>query len=103
VSQAAGATTLVTSANTSTTSGTIHIASGTSTDVRLEITGGTVENTSTTTGSVIRNNSAGAVRITGGTVSKAGDADYAVYNNSGGAVTIGAGAAIAGNNYGVTP
>jgi len=49
VSQASGATTLITSANTNTALGTIYIvSSGTATATRLEITGGTVENTATT-------------------------------------------------------
>jgi hypothetical protein len=99
VSQAVGATTKVTSANTSSSSGTIYIAnSGTATAVRLEITGGTVENTSTTTGNAIRNDSTGSVNITGGTVSKAGNGNYALYRDTGsGSITIGSGATITGN------
>jgi len=90
VSQAAGAATRVTSANTDTSKGTIFIAnSGTDTAVRLEITGGTVENTSTTTGNAIRNDSTGSVSITGGTVSAT--SGTAVYNNSSGVVTISGG------------
>jgi len=42
----------------------------------------------------------GAVSISGGTVSKAGDGDYAVYKGGDGEVNIGAGATIVGNNYG---
>jgi len=108
VSQAAGATTLVTSANTDAAQGTIYLRdSGSGTAARLEITGGTVENTSATTGNAIRNDSTGAVTISGGTVSKAGsgtNANYAIYNNSTGTVTITAPpAVITGNNYGVTP
>jgi hypothetical protein len=88
---------VVTSANTSSTAGTITIAnSGTATDVRLEVTGGTVENTSTTTGNAIRNNSTGAVSITGGTVTKAGTGGYAISNNGDGVITVGPGATVTG-------
>jgi hypothetical protein len=87
----------VTSANTGTTSGTIVIGEGSATTTRLEITGGTVENTSATTGNAIYNDYPGAVIISGGTVSKAGDGNYAVYNNGTGTVTIGDGATIVGN------
>ena len=46
VSQAAGATTKITSANTYTSQGTIYLSDNTTTaGVRLEITGGKVENT----------------------------------------------------------
>jgi len=79
----------VTSAYSSTTTGTIYITnSGTATDERLVITGGTVENTSTTTGNAINNASTGAVTISGGTVSKAGTSGNAINNNSTGVVTI---------------
>jgi hypothetical protein len=98
---AVSGTALVTSANTNTAQGTIYLASsGTAIDVRLEITGGTVQNTSTTNGNAIRNNSTGAVSITGGTVSKAGEGNYAVYKGGTGTVTI-TGATIVGNNYGM--
>jgi endo-1,4-beta-xylanase len=91
----------VTSANTSSTVGTIYLRNAeTATAVRLEITGGTVENTSTGTGNAVYNDSTGAVSITGGTVSKAGSGGYAVYNGGTGAVTIGSGATIEGNRYG---
>jgi len=84
-----GTSTKVSSANTSATQGTIFLANnGTATAVRLEITGGTVENTSTTNGNAIRNDSTGAVTISGGTVSKAGTNGYAVNNTSTGVVTI---------------
>jgi hypothetical protein len=101
---AVSGTATITSANTSTTSGTISISStSTGATSGLEMTGGTVTNTSETTGNAIFNNSATAtVKITGGKVSKAGDGNYAIYNNSTGVVTI-TGATIEGNNYGVTP
>jgi len=86
----------LTSANTSTGGGTISLR-GT-----IEMTGGTVENTSTTTGNAIyiglENNY--QVSITGGTVRKAGDGNYAVYKGGTGSVTIEPGATIVGNNYG---
>ena len=92
----------LTSANTDTAEGTIYIKGNrTTTATQLEITGGRVENTSTTTGNAIRNDSSGAVSITGGTVSKAGNGNYAVYNDGAGKVTIGPGATIVGRNYGV--
>jgi uncharacterized protein YjdB len=92
----------ITSANTNDKQGTIHLRITSS--YRIEITGGTVENTSTTTGNAIYNGGgsggSGSVSITGGTVSKAGSGDYAVYKDGTGEVTIGAGATIVGNNYG---
>jgi len=88
------------STGTSTTGGTIVIAdSGTTTAERLEITGGSVENTSTDTGNAIRNNSTGAVTISGGKVLKAGSGDYSIYNNSSGVITIGSSAVIVGRTY----
>jgi len=85
----------VTSANTNSEEGTITLwGSG---YARLEITGGMVENTSTTSGNAIRSDSAGAVIISGGTVSKAGSGNYAVYKSGSGEVTIGPGATIVGN------
>ena len=102
VSQATGNTTLITSANTSSNYGTIFLMpSGNDTAVRLEITGGRVENTSTTTGNAIRNNSSGGVNITGGTVSKAGSSGYALFKGDTGAITVGSGATIVGNKYGM--
>jgi hypothetical protein len=86
----------ITSANITATRGTITI-SGTGTAERLVIEGGTVENTSTTTGNAIYNSSPGAVRITGGTVRATGSNAYAIYNTSTGVVTIGPGATIVGN------
>jgi len=89
----------ITSANTISTQGTILIANNlTATAERLVITGGRVENTSTTTGNAVYNNSTGAVTISGGTVSKAGAGNYAVYINSTGEVNITSGT-IVGNNY----
>jgi len=101
VSQSGATPTLITSANTSSSNGTIFLAAPSSddTNARLEITGGTVQNTSTTTGNAIRNNSTGSVTISGGTVSKAGTGNYAVYKGGTGEVTI-TGATIVGNNYG---
>ena len=91
----------VTSANTYSGEGTIYLDSydSTATATRLEITGGTVENTSTTTGNTIRNDSTGAVVISGGTVSKAGSGNWAVYKGGTGALTIGESAVIVGNIY----
>jgi hypothetical protein len=88
----------VTSANTDTRYGTIYIADGIDDYASLEMTGGTVENTSTGTGNAIRNDYTGVVSITGGTVSKTGsNKNYAVYKGGTGAVTIGPGATIVGN------
>jgi hypothetical protein len=93
----------VTSANPTTNQGTIYLPyHPTATTTLLEITGGTVENTSTTTGNAVYNDSTGAVIITGGTVSKkGGGGTYAVYNGRTGKVTIGPGANIVGNTYGL--
>jgi hypothetical protein len=74
---------------------------GTNTAAGLEITGGTVENTSATTGNAVYNNSTGTVNITGGTVSKAGSGGYAVNNRATGKITIGTGARITGQRFGV--
>jgi len=64
VSQAAGATTKITSANVTNNRGTIFLAdSGTTVNERLTISGGTVENTST--GYAVYNASTGTVSITG--------------------------------------
>jgi hypothetical protein len=98
ISQAAGAATLVTSANTDSDYGTIYLSSeSTSAVMRLEITGGTVSNTSVTTGNTIRNDSIGSVFISGGTVSRAGDGNYALYKGGTGGITVGSGATIVGN------
>ena len=88
-----GTTAQITSANTTSDQGTIFIASsGTATATRLTISGGTVENTSTT-GRVIYNASTGSVSVTGGTVrSTTGTADArTIFNNSTGGVTISGG------------
>jgi len=88
----------VTSANTNATQGTIFLAKPPSFDnaeLKLAISGGTVENTANG-GNAIYNNSFGAINITGGTVRATGTGGYAVNNNSTGVVTIGAGATITG-------
>jgi len=75
----------VTSANNTSAQGTITLAdSTTATDARLEITGGTVENTAS--GTAVRNASTGAVTISGGTVSA--PSGTAINNTSTGVVTI---------------
>jgi len=86
----------VTSVNTNADGGTIKMfkPQPDPTTLRLEITGGTVENTANG-GNAIYNASAGAISITGGTVRATGTG-YAVNNNSTGVVTIGAGATITG-------
>jgi len=103
-------TAMITSANTDTALGTIIWLGDAETVTAggLEITGGTVKNTSSTTGNTIRNDSpgtvsisGGTVSISGGTVSKAGDGNYAVYKGGSGEITIGAGATIVGNKYGM--
>jgi hypothetical protein len=88
--------------------GTIYLEDGTyingarpddTTKVLLEITGGMVENTSTTTGNAVYDIFTGAVNITGGTVSKAGSDGYAVYHKGLGELTIGSRAKIVGKIY----
>jgi len=87
---AVSGTALVTSATKFSDSGTILIAdNGTATATRLEITGGTVQNTAG--GMVVRNLSTGAVDISGGTIS-ATSGYWAVYNESTGTVNISGGA-----------
>jgi len=72
----------ITSANTSNDSGTVCLAySGTATAVRLEITGGTIENTGNN-GNAVFNGSTGGVTISGGTVTKSGTGGYAVFNTN---------------------
>jgi hypothetical protein len=87
-----GTATKVTSANVTSTSGTIVIATnGTETAERLTIIGGTVENTAGNANArAIYNNSTGAVNISGGTVS-ATSSGRAIHNNSTGTVTISGG------------
>jgi len=91
----------LTSANTSASQGTVWFgflsAIDKSTAVRLEMTGGTIENTSTTTGNAIRNDTDGALSISGGTVSKSGSGNYAIFSNRDGVVTIGGSAKVVGN------
>jgi len=95
----------VTSANTDGSTGTIYILSiVTTTATRLEITGGTVENTSTTTGCAIycaATDNSTAVNISGGTVTKSGTSTsgYAVYATNSGRVNITSGATISGQRY----
>jgi hypothetical protein len=79
----------VTSAYANNGNGTIYLGSSTNTAVRLEITGGTVENTAATLGNAVYNISNGAVTISGGTVS--GTTNNAVYNVSSGSLTISGG------------
>jgi len=78
----------VTSKNVTSTQGTIYLAnSGSATAVRLDIIGGTVENMEANANArAIYNASAGAVSISGGTVSaKQG---YAIYKNGTGTTTL---------------
>jgi len=81
VSQPAGTTTTITSANLTSTSGTIHSSdSGTGQTTRLEITGGTIENTSTdTTARAVFVQRYSAI-ISGGTISTV--SGYAIYFSS---------------------
>jgi len=93
----------VTSANTDAKRGTIYLDNYYK-YLELEITGGTLENTSTGTGNALYCNektSRGNIKITGGTISKAGTDGYAVYNGGTGTVTIGPGATVVGNKYGL--
>ena len=84
-----GTTTKVTSANTNAAEGTIRLGNTyTNSADRLIIQGGTIENTSTTTGNAIRNDTAGGVTMSGGTVSVTGTSARAIHNNSTGALTI---------------
>jgi len=88
-----GTTTRITSANVTSTSGTIYLrSSGAAIDPRLVIEGGTVENTANSSNArAIYNASTGAVTISGGTVQATETGGYAVYNSSTGAVTISGG------------
>jgi uncharacterized repeat protein (TIGR02543 family) len=87
VSETAGNTTKITSANTDSTEGTIRLY-GSGTGDRLEITGGTVENTSATSGNAVYSVSTGAITMSGGTVSATGSSSYTMHNASTGAVTV---------------
>lgn len=84
---------IVTSKNTNPSSGTINLADiGGTTDTRLEISGGTVSNTSAEpTGNAIYNNSIGAVNIIGGTVTTTAKIGSAICNKNTGEVSISAG------------
>ena len=84
---------IITSQNTSTSSGAIYLAnSGTETAARLIITGGTVKNISTgTSGNAIYNASVGAVNISGGTIEAAATSGRAIHNVSTGTVNISGG------------
>ena len=99
-------TALVTSENTDASYGTIYLREGSA--AVLEITGGTVSNTSADAGirNAIYNNSNGNINISGGRVETASTKtpkEFAVNNAGGGVVTIGGGATIVGVNYGVSP
>ena len=90
---------VVTSMNTTTTQGTIFLANlDTTTDVRLEITGGTIHNTNS--GNAVYNASTGAVTISGGTISTvSGFAVQSATTNTtagAGAITLGGSPAITG-------
>ena len=77
----------VTSQSTNTSSGTIHIASsGTATEDRLIIEGGSVENTNPAGFYAITSASTGGIRISGGTVSATGG--RAVHSTSVGKITV---------------
>jgi len=118
----------LTSANTSTSTGTILLSSpyGVTSNVRLDIQGGTIENTSTaangnaiyngsvsgitmsagavsttaTSGRAILNNSTGALTVTGGTITApVNSTAYAIYNASTGTVSV-SGATVTGQKYG---
>jgi hypothetical protein len=84
--------TIITSANTTADQGTIILrSSGTATAARLEITGGTVRNTSTgANGNAIYNASTGAITMngTGTTISTTATSGRAIFNNSTGAFTM---------------
>jgi len=69
-----GADTVITSANVTTTQGTVFIASsGTATAARLTMNGGTIRNTADNANArTVYNASTGAVNINGGTVEATG-------------------------------
>jgi hypothetical protein len=93
VSQPTATPTLITSASVTGSYGTIFIGnSGTATEERLVITGGTVENTASNANArAIHNASTGAVTISGGKVQAIQNNTYAVYNASTGAINISGG------------
>jgi len=81
-------TAMVTSVNTQANSGTIMLEfNTTATDVKLQITGGTVENTATG-GNAIYNDTVGGINISGGTVRATGAGGSSIVNSGGGTVTI---------------
>ena len=86
ISQAAGSTTLITSANTNDAQGTIYNQG----DGFVEITGGTVQNTAAG-GRAIYNNGAGAIHVGGGTVRANVSNGRAIHNQAGGTVNVDAG------------
>jgi len=92
----------ITSANTKATEGTIRLAKletkerPDNTEVRFEMTGGTVTNTSkASAGNAIRSESTCGINITGGTVSTTATNGFAINNTANGAVNT-AGATIQG-------
>ena len=83
-------TAMVTSANTTSTQGTIYLAnSGTTAATRLEISGGTVRNTANNAdASAVFNVSTGAVTISGGTVSATQGVAIRSTSTSDGTITV---------------
>jgi len=97
ISQASGKTTLITSANTTTDEGTIVLWGGSG--HVLQMSGGTVRNTSTDSAvrNAIYNEDNGEIIINGGTVRTfSSTGNYAINNIGGGALTT-TGATITGN------
>jgi len=86
----------ITSARSTENNGTMYWGTNNGLTAVLEMTGGTVENTSSTTGNAIYNNSTSAINITGGTVQATGAGGYAINNNSTGVVTVSTRAKITG-------
>jgi hypothetical protein len=97
-----GTSTKVTSANVTNSQGTIYLPNtGTATADRLEITGGTVENTGNNGNSrVIYNAGTGGIRISGGTVQSTGAGD-AIFNASTGAINVSGGTISATSGRGI--
>jgi hypothetical protein len=88
VSQPAGATTKVTSANTNAWQGTIIVSDGNYINGSITVSGGTVENTAAG-GNTLYNGSTGTVAVSGGTVSAT--TGKAVYNTTTGTVSVSGG------------
>jgi len=90
-------TAVITSENTKANEGTVVISGAGTGVVRFEMTGGTVRNTSTTTGNAVFNGSLANISITGGTVTANSANAYAI-NSLGAAskVNVGPGATIQG-------